>query len=188
MNAKVKTYSTIEDYFILEAESDVKHEYIDGDIRAMTGGTYNHSVIPVNASTTLRYQLRGSICRVHNSDMLVRIKDSTYLYPDFSISCGKPVLERNSQVLCNPILVAEVTSPSSDAYDRGRKRDFYFSVPSIQYYLVIDQNRVLVELNTRMEIGWVMDQYRSADDIVQLPKINCALPLADVYESITFEE
>ena len=95
-------------------------------------------------------QLDDSICSLLSSEMKVKVGETRYVYPDLSAVCGEETFEReNEMVLLNPVLVIEVTSPSSIEFDRGEKRDFYFDVPAIQQYLVIDQHRVDVERNTR---------------------------------------
>ena len=88
----------------------------------------------------------------------------------------------------NPILVGEVTSPSTVNIDRGAKRDYYFYVPSIEFYLVVDQHRLYVELHTRDGAGWRIDAYSNLDDEIPLKALNCSLPMRDVYQGIEFEE
>ena len=89
--------------------------------------------------------------------------------------------------LLNPVVVAEVTSPSSIEYDRGEKREFYFDVPSIQAYLIVDQHRVCAELCTRAEGGWQTQSFTSVDEVVPLDALNCDLPLSQVYRGISFD-
>ena len=179
---------TVAEYLDFEAASEIKHEFIDGDIFVMTGGTLFHSLIIMNAGAALRSSLSASDCMVLSSDMRVRVGTSRYVYPDLSVMCGEAVTENNSTTLLNPILVAEVTSPSSIDYDRVIKRDYYGAVDSIQAYLVIDQHRVLAELYTRTETGWHLQQFSDLEAAVSLEMLGCELPLAEVYRGVTFDE
>ena len=146
---------TVDEYLAYEAETEIKHEYIDGEIYPMTGGAGNHSSITINAAIAIGIQLRRSDCSLHSSDMRIKVGPSRYVYPDLSAVCGKPsYLDESSTTLLNPILVIEVTSPSSIERDRVIKREYYRSVESIEAYIVIDQHRVLAELYTRAEEGW----------------------------------
>lgn len=178
---------TIEEYLVYEAESKIKHEYIDGEIHAMTGGTGNHSEIKMNTAVAIGRQLDHSNCSLRNSDMRLKVSESRYVYPDLSAVCGKAAYDDNSTTLLNPILVVEVTSPSSMDYDRLAKRDYYHAAPSIQGYLIIDQHRIFAELYTRASTGWLLRQFSDLDDEIPLEMLSCALPLAQVYRGILFE-
>ena len=184
----IQQYWTVEEYLAYEQETDIRHEYIDGEIFAMAGGTENHSLITANALTEVSYQLRGSSCRAYTSDLRVKISDKKYVYPDFSVVCGEAEFaDDNHTMLTNPVLVVEVTSPSSMSYDKIVKRDFYLTLPSLQGYLIIDQHRIFAELYTRKEIDWRIRQYMSIADIIQLEMLNCTLALTEVYRGIVFE-
>ena len=181
-------HMTVADYLAFEQESDIKHEYIDGEIYPMTGGTLTHSAISINTIIALGNRLSASTCQVHSSDMRIRVSPSRYVYPDLSVVCGEAATDDQSMTLLNPILIAEVTSPSSIDYDRVIKRDYYEMVRSIQAYLVIDQHRVLVELYMRREGGWFLQRFSDLDAAVPLAPLDCDLPLADIYHGIQFEE
>ena len=185
-NAKLRLKA--EEYLAWEAKNEIKHEYIDGEVFAMTGGTIKHSTITTNATIAIGRQLDDSLCSLHSSDMRVRTTTDRYVYPDLSAVCGMPKTEDNATTLLNPILVVEVTSPTSIDRDRIAKRDFYHEVPSIQGYLVIDQHRVCAELYRRAEPGWLLQVYTDPNDTIPLTMLNCELPLAQVYRGVTFEE
>ncbi len=179
---------TVDEYLAYEAETEIKHEYIDGEIYPTTGGTGNHSSITINATVAIGIQLRRSDCSLHSSDMRIKVGPYRYVYPDLSAVCGKPsYLDESSTTLLNPILVIEVTSPSSIERDRVIKRETYRSVESIEAYIVIDQHRVLAELYTRAEEGWHLQEFSDLDAVVPLKTLGCALPLAEVYRGIEFE-
>jgi len=189
MVTNVKPRLTVQEYLAWEAENEIKHEYIDGEVYAMSGGTSKHSRVAANAMIAIGRQLDNSICAVHTSDMRVKVAEDRYVYPDLSAVCGVEQFEDEGETsLLNPILVVEVTSPSSVERDRVANRDFYREVPSMQAYLVIDQHRVCAELYTRANIGWLLQVYTDPDDVIPLYMLNCELPLAEVYRGISFEE
>ncbi len=179
---------TVEEYLAFEADSDTRHEYIDGEIYDMTGGTNHHSEIIMNVAGTLYGKLLDTNCSLRNSDMRVKASPSRYLYPDLSAVCGEPALEDNSTTLLNPILALEVTSPSSMLYDRVNKLEYYRAIPSIQVYLVIDQHRVYLDLHTRSENGWLWQKFSDLSDVIPLEALHCSLPLSAVYRGIHFEQ
>ena len=132
-------------------------------------------------------QIRGANCSAYTSDVRVKITESKFVYPDLSIVCGQTQLEDNETTLLNPTIVVEALSPSSAAYDRETKRDYYRSLPSVQAYLIIDQSRVFAELHTRAESGWRRQTFSDLHDIVPLAAIEAALPLMEVYRGIDLE-
>ena len=178
---------TVAEYLAFEESSDIKNEFIDGELYPMTGGSLNHSRIIMNAGIEIGLRLRDTDCAVLSSDMRVRVGPARFVYPDLSVVCGEPETEYNTLTLLNPTLVVEVTSPSSIDYDRGTKRKLYGDVPSIAAYLVIDQHRALVELYTRIETGWQLQCFADLDDVVPLEALDCDLPLREIYRDIAFE-
>lgn len=179
---------SVEEYLAFEKKSGIKYEYLDGEIFAMSGGTGNHSRITMNAVIAIGQQVAHSPCHVHSSDMRIKISETQYIYPDFSVVCGEDEYATDSEtILVNPTLVAEVMSPSTADYDRGAKGDFYRSLPSVQAYLLFDQDRILAQLYTRHEAGWLLREFKSLDLAVPLKSIQCDLPLADVYQGINFK-
>ncbi len=180
---------TVEDYLAWEERQEVKHEYIDGEIYEMTGGTRKHSRIIINLTLAIGNQLQGTNCALHSSEMRVKAGDSRYVYPDLSGVCGDELLEDTSELtLLNPIFVVEVTSPSSLAYDHVDKLEFYFQAPSVEAYLIVDQSRVRADLHIRAETGRHLSIFSNPDDVIPLPMLNCELPLEQVYRGIVFEE
>lgn len=177
---------TVEEYFAFDEASDIRYEYIDGEVIELTGGTIYHGIIMANASGELRQLLKGSDCRVISSDMRNRVSPTRYLYPDFSVVCGEPETDERAVNLWNPTLVGEVTSPSSIERDRGDKLRFFQSIASLQMYLVIDQHQVYVELYERMDDGWQRREYYDLEATVPLRILNCDLPLAEIYAGIEF--
>ena len=176
---------SVEEYIALEeAQLERRFEYIDGEILEMTGGTDNHSNIIINVVGAMFNQLYFTNCRLRGSDMRIRISADRFVYPDISVVCGAPHLQDNRTTLLNPVMTVEVTSPSSRRYDRGEKRDYYTSLPSLQAYLVIDQHRVFADLQTREGRRWQLEEYNRLSDVVEIEALGCRLPLAEIYRDI----
>lgn len=129
---------SVEDHLSLDRTSgDVRYEYIDGYAVMMAGDTLHHSTISINLTSLLNVRLRGSSCRVYNSDARVRLAESRYVYPDASVSCD--ARDRGaSDIVCFPRIVFEVLSPGTESYDRGTKFLYYRSCPTIEEYVLIE--------------------------------------------------
>ena len=180
---------TVEEYLAHDEACDITNEYIDGEIIPMAGGTRKHNSIVAYTIIALGNALADHDCTVFASQMRVRIDDTKYVYPDVSVVCGDSKFEdENSTILLNPTLVVEVTSPSSLAHDHIDKVAYYGAVPSIQGYLILDQNRVFAEMYTRVESGWHLQQFSSLDDTIALEPLACSLSLAQVYRGLVHQE
>lgn len=176
---------TAEDYLEYDAASEIRNEFIDGEIIPMPGGTGNHSAIVAYTIAALVNLLADSDCVVRASDMRVRIDASKYVYPDVSVVCGQPAYADDNEVtLLNPTVVVEVTSPSSLAYDHVDKVSYYASVPSIQGYLILDQERAFAEWYSRTESGWHLRQFTELADEIALKPLGCTLSLTQVYRGV----
>lgn len=179
---------TVEEYLAWEETNFEKHEYIDGEVRCMAGAKGTHNRIMSNTNTAIGRQLDDSDCFLLSSEMRVQAAETRFVYPDLSAVCGEGEYARDNEMeLVNPLLVIEVTSPSTMHIDRGEKMDLYFDVPSIQAYLIIDQHRVCAELSIRANAGWQTTSYEDLDDIVPLEALNCNLPMTQVYRGIQFQ-
>lgn len=180
---------TAEEYLAFERASDEKHEFIDGEIYLMSGGSENHAVIILNTGTTFNIQLRKRPCKAYVIDMRVRA-GTTYTYPDVAVVCGKSDLEDSVRdSLLNPTLIVEVLSPSTERYDRGRKFQHYRDIAFLQEYVLISQDAYRVERYLRnANDEWVLTDARGIDAVLDLPSIDCKLALADVYDKVVFEE
>ncbi len=180
---------TVEEYLAWEESNFEKHEYIDGEVRCMAGAEGPHNLIMSNTNVAIGMQLLDSDCGLFSSEMKVKAGEARYLYPDLSVVCGEARYEAaNAMVLLNPLIVVEVTSPSSMRIDRIDKRAFYFEVPCIEAYLIIDQHRVCVELSVRGDVSWITKSFTSLDDVVPLDAIDCALALSMVYRQVKLDE
>jgi Uma2 family endonuclease len=178
---------TEEEYLAFERASPERHEFLAGEIYAMSGASRRHGLITGDTFGSLRDQLRGRPCEVHVADLRVRIEASgLYTYPDVVVVCGEPqFLDSELDTLANPALLAEVLSPSTADYDRGGKFAHYRTLPSLAEYLVIEQEKVLVEHHVKQPDGsWLLTESRDLGATLELPSIGCRLALADIYERV----
>ena len=178
---------TPEEYFAWEEQQEVKHEYFDGEVYAMTGGTLNHSEINANLITILRNHLEDSGCRVLSSDARVKIQRSEkYLYPDASVTCDDRDRE-TTQYVNHPCLIVEVLSPSTEAYNRGKKFKLYRRSPSLVEYVLVSSTEVEIDVFRKNDRGrWEEISY-VAGDMVELESINLTFSIDRVYKGIKFE-
>ena len=181
----IQTPISREDYLKLEEVSPEKHEFYQGQVFAMAGGTFQHARIGLNVTTELAVRLRGKPCQPMNSDMRITTPSGLNTYPDASVYCGKPELTDSNKTLLNPVLIVEVLSPSTRSYDRGDKFHHYRSIPSLRDYLLIDSETVLVEHYQRIgAYEWNLHEYRRLTDILNLDSINELLTVSVFYEGI----
>lgn len=181
--AHPEVYLTEDEYLAGEAASPVKHEYLNGVVYAMAGGSPIHSLIAVNLLRRLGNQLEGKPCRPFNSDMKLRIRqglDRRHYYPDAMVVC-QPQLRDPWQE--NPTVLFEVISPETERTDRGEKLSAYQSIASLQSYVLIHSESVAAVVHTRTEDGWETRLLRAPEDVIELPSIGCRVPLAQLYES-----
>lgn len=194
MNAQPqkKTRMTPEKYLEFDNNSDTKYEYFDGDIFAMTGGSLNHNQISINIASQLKSTLRGSPCRPLASDMRVKVNEiNKYTYPDIVVVCGRIDLEKVNglETLLNPVVIIEILSDSTEAYDRGKKFTHYRLIPSLREYILVSQNYCNVEQFSRGHSGiWqILDPCMDMTRSITIEPIDCELLLSDIYEFVEFE-
>ena len=187
---KPQTHVTSEEYLRQERLADFKSEYVNGEVYAMAGGTQNHAEISSNILVSLKQQLRDRPCRAFSSELKVRIdKANIFRYPDVSGLYG-PILHHDKarDAYCNPAVIIEVLSPSTEAYDRGEKFRLYQLLDSLFEYILVSQERVEVEVFTRgSDRLWSSVVYNEAADSFPLRTLSCTLTLADIYEKVEFE-
>lgn len=143
------------EYCAFEREASLKHEYLRGEVFAMTGGTLEHARLISRLNYLLNRELAARPCRVFSSDARIRVEAADFdAYPDVSVVCGEPRTAAQSELaLVNPTLIGEVLSDSTEAYDRGQKASYYRQIPSLQAYLLVAQHEPRVELQTRQADG-----------------------------------
>jgi len=187
MASQPRTFLTPEQYLAIERAAEYKSEYYGGEMFAMSGARESHNLITVNLITELRRQLRQRACRLYTSDMRVRVSASgLYTYPDAAALCGEPqFLDDTRDTLLNPNLIAQVLSPSTEAYDRGRKFEHYRTIESLREYLLISTERVSAELFVRQADGrWLLSAATNMEDVLDLQSVGCRVALVDLYEDV----
>lgn len=179
---------TPEEYFAWEEQQLERHEYIDGEVYAMSGGTINHSEIASRFNRLLGNYLEDRGCRTLNSDARISILQTTdYSYPDASVTCDERD-KTTTQYITYPCLIVEVLSDSTEAYDRGEKFYRYRRNLALQDYLLVSAKSISIDLYRKNDAGeWVIINYR-AGDLVELRSINLSFPIEQVYRGIVFSE
>ena len=182
-----KSYLTPEEYLQLESNSDLKHEYFNGEILAMAGATDTHVTIALNMAILLRNHLRGSGCRVYISDMKVRIETKNrFFYPDVMVTCEARDRE-NSTYKEFPRLIIEVLSDSTEAFDRGDKFADYQSISSLEEYVLINTKKARIECFRRTDDGMWLLQFYEVDKInFALTSVKFEEKIEEVYQEVDF--
>jgi Uma2 family endonuclease len=189
MATQPKPFFTPGEYLAMEREAEYKSEYIDGQIWAMAGATEEHILVTGNVAAELRTRLKGRPCRTYSTDMRVQVgRDGLYTYPDVVVVCGEPrFLDARKDTLLNPLLIVEVLSESTEAYDRGLKFARYRALESLREYVLISQTSPLVERYVRKDNGtWLYSAAEGLEASVALDSLGCVLPLAEVYDRVEF--
>lgn len=191
MSTAHKANLTEQQYLALERSAAVRSEFHRGEVFAMVGASRNHNLIALNVSSRIHEQLEDRRCEVYQSDMRVKVRASgLYTYPDVVAICGEPQFEDNHvDTLLNPQVVLEVLSPSTESWDRGRKFGHYRQVPSLQEYVLISQDRMLVEKFARQSDGqWLLSELSLPDEQLTLESIECAIRLSDIYAKVSLAD
>jgi Uma2 family endonuclease len=189
MSTLTVTRVTPEEYLAAERLSETRSEYIDGGVFPMTGAGLNHVQIVTNVATDLNIQLRPSPCRVLAVDLKIRLQESRkFFYPDVTVVCEAPQFhDERKDIILNPVLVIEVLSPSTEAFDRGAKFGAYQTIDSLQEYLLVAQDKPRVEQFVRNGDGkWTYAAVEGLESSLALPSIGCTLNLDAVYDKVDF--
>lgn len=184
MHARARWRFTEAEYLAIEEASDQKHEFIDGQVIAMAGGSEPHNVISLNIGAELRAGLRraGCSCRAYSSDQRIAVQSrGTYVYADASVAC-QPI-ESDGQTLLNPRVVVEVLSPSTRDDDRGTKLAGYLSIPSVTDVLLVEQHIQRVEHHRRVGPGASSCEVVTAG-AVKFEGLGFEIPLSEIYFSV----
>ena len=181
---------TLEEYFAIERASEVRYEYWQGEIFAMSGASPAHAQIQINLITLLRSQLRGRPCRLFSSDMRLKVPSRPpYRYPDLSALCGEPGFELigGLEVLTNPTLIVDILSPTTEAFDRGDKFTHYKSIPSFSEYLLIAQHRPHVGQYIKQNGAvWSYQEFNDLTATLCVSALDCTLGLAELFQDVVF--
>jgi Uma2 family endonuclease len=178
---------SVRDYLAGELASRHKHEYVDGNVYAMVGATNAHNRIATNATGMLHSQLRGRRCQVFNSDTKVRVRlarGTRFYYPDLSVVCQpNPPGDTFHDA---PVVIFEVVSESTRRTDEYEKREAYLSIDSVSVYVLVEQSAASALVYRRGDNGFDRETYIGLGAVIPLSEIQCALPLADLYEQVEF--
>jgi Uma2 family endonuclease len=189
MATQPKSFITPEQYLEIERKAEFKSEYLDGEMFAMAGARENHNLLVASLIAALHQQLRTRPCRVYPSDMRVHVKSTGLCtYPDVSAVCGeRRFVDNQTDTLLNPGLIIEVLSPTTEAYDRGRKFEYYQSIESLREYLLVSSDRVRAELYSREPDGrWLLTCAQRLEDSLTLESVGARIVLSDLYERVEF--
>lgn len=180
---------TEEEYLLFEEQSTERHEYYGGQIFAMAGGSVEHALVASNANRSIGNALLHKDCIILGSDLRIQIEAvGLYTYPDLSIICG-PInrYKARKDTITNPVVIIEVLSPDTESYDRGEKFAFYRELPTLEEYILIASTRMLAEHYRRQDSGqWLLTIYNKPEDAVAIESIGERIPLAELYERVTF--
>ncbi|MGB4497468.1 MAG: Uma2 family endonuclease [Methylococcaceae bacterium] len=183
---KYKVAYISEDNYLADEEiSDIKHEYFDGEIFAMSGGSVNHQRLTGNVFAALHHHLKGKPCEAFSSDMKVRAdKGKKYFYPDVLVSCHND--DGNTHFSESPHIIVEVLSDSTRKFDKNLKRQIYQSIPSLEEYVLIEQDLVEIEV-CRKSQNW-QPTYYFIDDEITFTSIDLTLPVLEIYQRVDNQE
>ena len=182
---------TPQEYLELERRADFKSEYFRGEMFAMSGATYEHTVIKDNLARKAGNQLENGPCRPLTSDMRVKVNATgLYTYPDIAIVCDKPQFEDEMfDTLLNPRAVVEVLSDSTEKYDRGAKFGHYRQIPSLQEYVLIAQDQPLVERYARQaDNSWLLTVFEGLSSTFAFASVPAQVQLSEIYSGVDFSE
>jgi|WetSurSiteA1Bulk_404760.scaffolds.fasta_scaffold00099_10 Uma2 family endonuclease len=174
----------ITDYLKNELDSDSKHEYLNGQVYAMAGASKNHQRIIMNIGSLFRSHLRGTPCDTFSSDIKVKVSDFAFFYPDVIVTCNDD--SNNAYYTEQPLILVEVLSKSTRRMDETTKRRLYQTLPSLQEYVLIEQDIVDIEICRRSQ-GWQPEHYFMGDEIT-FAAIELTLSVNDIYERVVNED
>jgi Uma2 family endonuclease len=189
MSAQPQPRLTPDEYLELDRASEFRNEYYNGRMYAMSGGTHAHAIIAGNLASALR-TAKGTSWIVTQSDLRVRVSPTgLYTYPDVVVACGEPKYhDGRKDTLANPTLVAEVLSPSSEAYDRGFKSAQYRTLDTLQEYVVVSQTEPRIETFRRLPTGdWLLSESTGLESNCTFESLSCSAPLKEIYAQVSFE-
>ena len=177
---------SVEEYLAIDNASDVRFEYVSGELRMLAGGSRNHSLIAHNLHGLLHDHLRGTPCAAYTSDMRVQVAKDRYYYPDVTVSCDE---NEEDNALHSPRVVFEVLSPSTEATDRIEKLEAYRELPSIEDYVLVSSERQAVEVHHREQKRncWITRIY-GPGDTVKIESLNAEFLMDEIYERTRFKQ
>lgn len=191
MSSVLSRRVTPEKYLEFERAAEFRHEYRDGEIVAMSGASRSHGRIVINLGGELRERLRDRPCNVYSADLRVAVTSARlYTYPDVIVTCGKEqYLDDRFDTLLNPVVIIEVLSNSTMAYDRGKKFQNYSALDSLCDYMLVAQDKIHVEHWTRQPPGdWIGAEFHARTDAIRLDSIDVELPVSEIYLKVDLND
>lgn len=188
-SAEQPEYMTVDQYLALEEETHYKSEYIDGWVRAMIGPTLRHNLVKGNCFLALGNFFKGKSCSPFDSDTKVRIDREgmkRFYYPDVQVVCESN--QQTSVFQDNPVMIIEVLSPSTRRYDLDEKMTAYLGIPSLQYYLVLEQHQPIAIIMRRTAQGFLRGEVQGIDAKIDLPWLGYTMTMRDIYDGVEFTD
>lgn len=189
--ALAQTHNLIspDEYLEIDRAAERKSEYFDGEMFLMAGASREHNRVAMSLSVVIGNQLRGRPCEPFGSDTRVKIPNKNFCFPDLSIACKPEWEDKKFDILLNPVVIFEILSPSNEAWDRGGKFHEYQRLSSLREYVLISQDKALIEIYSRRDVGWLLRSVEGREESITLESVeNLTLPLAEVYERVVFED
>ena len=178
---------TVEAYIELEQSAGERHEYLDGSVYAMSGGTFAHDALSTAAAAELRDLLRGGPCVAAGPNLRVKsLASGLYTYADALVTCSPRFEDERRTTLLNPRVVIEVLSEATEAYDRGDKFAHYRAIDSVDDYVLVSTTSRRVEVFTRSTSAWELREYRGDADLV-LPSVSVRISLTKLYAGVELD-
>lgn len=177
------------EYFALEKKTDTRHEFVDGYVYAMVGGSFNHGTLTGTIAREIGNHLKGKPCRVFSESIKVKVAnqqrgESRYFYPDVVVDCS--IEKADGQMLTTPVLVVEVLSASTHKYDETTKFQIYASIPTLQEYILVEQTSAKIEVQRR-RTNWMIEKFFLGDSIT-FESIGLTLTVEEIYDRVDNEE
>ncbi len=189
MSSPKPSVLTSGEYLDLERKAEIRSEYIAGRMFAMSGASRRHNLIAGNFHRELSSQMRGRSCEAYISDMRVKVSPTgMYTYPDIAAVCGEALFEdAEIDTLVNPMVIVEVLSESTEAYDRGEKFAHYRRLETLREYVLVAQDKIRIEHYRREGEEWILSEVSAPDATLHLGSIDCHVEIAAIYEKVEFE-
>jgi len=181
--AKLKSKISVTEYIEGENLSEIRHEYIYGEVYAMAGGSTRHNRIVNNIGYQIDNRLRNSSCETFTENVKLRADEQTFYYPDVMVDCDK--VPPSAFYREKPVLLVEVLSPSTERIDRNEKLTVYKTIPTLIEYLIVSQEKMSVEVHRKLENGeWQTEFYDEINDEIRLDSIDFNLSLSEIYRRV----
>ena len=188
---KIAPYITVAEYLAREEVALEKHEYHDGRVYVMAGGSPAHADVMANVTVAIGSRLRGHRCRGSSAEQRIKVEAARrWMYPDFVVKCPpERYAEDDRHALVNPALVVEVLSPSTENYDRNAKFSLYARIPELHDYILVAQDRVLIDHFARGEgDSWILRRLTQREDVLHLTTLEIEMPVGEFYEGLEVPE